>query len=263
MERKIGEPIKEADVIKAESEVVRGYREITLPTFKGKENVVVRIYNPNIDDQTNIANAYTETYNNLLFGNTSIPTKKQMGDKLRAKGIWTEADDEKVEFKRKELLAKEVRIYNLLNSKAKKSKAQATVEQDEYRILREELLSMITVREAYYAQTVESKAEEAANLVKIVLCVKYPDGTPVWKSLAELKQERSLDIFDVVSEATYFWNGISREVLQGLPDTIGAQGEDDLEQSQEQQGGNEDTPSPQILEEASSQDHSQSGPTTN
>lgn len=239
MARKIGEPFAVDVLAKAEEELQKGYREIAFLKFGDKENVVINVYHPNISEQSKIAMNYSTIFNDLMK-NSNLMTRKQMLELLELKGIWTEKDEQKVNDLRTVLTAAEIAILSELRNK-KPRKEYIDKKQKEYDRVRDEILALVTVRESYLAQTLESKAEESANLLKMVLCVKFQDGNSVWNNEEELKNARGLEVLRIASEASYFWNGLSQEVLSMLPgmESQGAA----LEQSQEQTVGKEDIPS--------------------
>jgi len=242
MARKIGEPIAIDIMAKAEEELNKGYREIAFLKFGDKENVIVTVYHPNISEQSKIAMNYSTIFNDLMK-NSNLMTRKQMLEMLETKGIWTEKDEQKVNDLRIVLTAAEIAILSELRNK-KPRKEYIDKKQKEYDKIRDEILSLVTVRESYLAQTLESKAEESANLLKMVLCIKFKDDGPVWNTEEELKTARGSEVLRIASEASYFWNGLSQEVLSMLPG-MESQGAN-LEQLQEQIVGKGDIPSPAI-----------------
>jgi hypothetical protein len=238
-----GDEIPKDILAKAEKEIELGYRELSVENFKGREKAILRIFHPDISAQEQIASCYAEAYNNLLTSNTSkIITRKQMSAILEKKGIWGKLDDEKTESIKRDITDLELRILT--------EKRRGRIEDDRmkeyqstYIELRNKLLEHLANKEHFFAQTIESRAEEASNLLKLILCVRFEDGSYVWENIESLKKENNnREILPVVTEAYYYWSGLSREILDLLPESIFSQGEP-LEQSREQSDGNEDTQS--------------------
>lgn len=242
MERYLpGEPIGQDVLDKAEEEIKKGYREIEVKDFRGVDSKI-RIYFPNIGQQTEISSYYSQVYNNLFKKNDGLLTRKQMEKMLKQKGIWTDEDEAYIKTLRDSLVDIEVSIMSELR---KKDYRESYIKsgQEKYIEKRDELIRTITTREHFFSQTIESKAEEEANMLKLALCVKFADGTPVWNSLEHLKTSGSdKAILEIITEAQYLWNGLSKEVLQRLPGSDLYRGAD-LEQLQESQSGSEDSQS--------------------
>ena len=233
--------VKKEIVDKAEKEVVLGYREITLDNFKGKTDVKIRIYHPDIGQQSDLSSFYAQRYNKILRDpDSNIPTRKQMLAILNEKSIWTQDDEKRTDSLRDKLSNVEL---EMIKERGKKKMNSATVTRlkDQYDKVRSAIMEQIANRESSMGQTIESLAERDTNLMKIVYCVTYSNGDKVWESLEDFKKEnKEPKVYDIMTEATYFWNGLSREVLDLLPESLFSLGANS-EQSQEEQGGKEST----------------------
>jgi hypothetical protein len=235
------EGIKKEVLDKAEKELQDGYREIILDKFRNKKDVKIRIYHPDIGVQSELSTHYAKVYNEHLRDYTSkVPTRKQMLAILREKEIWTDKDEEKVKQLREKLNNIELIV---IKERGKKHPNTATIDRlkKQYEKIRTQIMEEVMTRESSMGQTIESLAERDNNLLKLVYCVKYENDDFVWKDFDELKKEnKEPKVYDIMTEATYFWNGISREILDLLPEELFSSGAD-LEKSQEVSGGKEST----------------------
>lgn len=235
------EGIKQEIQDKAEKELKNGYRELTLDKFKDKEDVLIKIYHPDVGIQEKLSIYYAKSYNELLRDSTSkVPTRKQMLAILREKEIWTDKDEESIKTLRDKLSKTELEA---IRERGKKHPNTATIEKyrKQYEKIRTDIMEAMMTRESAMGQTIESLAERDNNLLRLVYCAKYADGDQIWENLDDLKRENNEPrVYDIMTEANYFWNGINQEVLDLLPDEIFSLGAD-LEKSQEVSDGKEST----------------------
>lgn len=226
---------------RAEEEIRKNYREIKLPKFRGEKDFIIRIFLPNIEEQNLIADYQSRVFNDLLATETNMKTKKEMSKILKQRGIWTDEDDALVESLRAKMNNIEI---EMLKEKGKKNFNAKLAEsyKKQYEETRNNLIEKIIEQENYFSHTIDKKAETKATLYKAFLCVKDKENKQVWKTIEELgKENNNSGVVTILTEANFFWSGLSREVLDMLPEKLFEvpSGASDLEKSQEVTDGKE------------------------
>lgn len=237
-----GKVIPKEIVDKAERELKQNYREIKTQ-FKDVEDFTVRIYLPNVDVQTKLADYYAEEYNKILMSKSEIVPKKKMEQILLDKGVWTKIDEDKINSLRTQHTNIEVELLKE-RGKHKPSKKRIEGLKLEYESSKTNLIEKIMEKETFLSQTVEARAESKAEVLKMVLCIKDSEDKQLWDTIDDVgKETNTSGIINIMTEARYFWGGLSREVLELLPEKLFdvSSGANDSENSQEAKSGKKST----------------------
>lgn len=151
---------------------------------------------------------YTKLLNMAL--KDGIPTQKQMGEMIKDLGLWTEADDAKLDSLREEV-NKQVAVLDKMTEGSK------NFEKVEEKIgeLREEVFGIQQERQKLYQNTAESKADEAKMSFLIYKCSEDANtGKPVWSSYDEFKNEEDQEFVNtIVYQFLTFINGLPSDFL--------------------------------------------------
>lgn len=230
IEPKLGDPIPEEWLSKAENEMKAKFRSITLDEFKGNKNVELHIYHPTPGDDSIAGTIYSKAHNRLIK-DPDLLTNSQMKKLLEERNLWGKEQEDALQAIRDQMRDIELSVAHM-RVKPPYNKATMLRLRTKWFELRDKLQELNLQRESYYSNTVEGLAEEEKIKSKLSLCVKYPDGKKVWNSITELDQEEDkTNLMTLMQEAVLFWMGLSQEIIRDLPAKILFGGEDDTQVS--------------------------------
>jgi len=218
----------------AEKEIKKGYKEVKIKEFmidSKPQDIVVRIYFPTIDEESEISDAYYTKHNELLFDDKQ-KTWEEILAKLNERKVWTTEDEE--EFKKSDeiigkwaediIMAQRTNFYN----GHKITKAQLSKLKEKYYKDVSAIIGKQSIRNKYYIQSVESQANLHSTIVQLIKCLKWQkDGewVPIWTH-ETLNQDcmYNKNVFkSLITPAVLFWRGQPQEILREPP--VETQGE--------------------------------------
>ncbi|MEK6923284.1 MAG: hypothetical protein AABW84_01120 [Nanoarchaeota archaeon] len=233
IEPKLGDPIPDEWLKKAEVEIKSKTRTITLDEFHGQKNVEIAINHPTTKDDTSSVNLYSKVYNRLLR-DPEMLTRAEMKKLLEQKGLWGEEQEKIIDNIREEMRAVELQVVTLRAKNKNPNKATVNRLKKQWYELQNKIRDMVVERENYYSNTVEGRAEEEQLKSKLSLCVKYPDGNRVWSSLDILDEETERhNVVTIMNAAMLFWMGLTQEIISDLPAKLIFGGETESENLQD------------------------------
>jgi len=200
---------------KIEQELQRGYKEIEVEDY-GK----VRIYLPTPGIESELTDYKAKLVGKAIKGGQDYVTKAHVMKFLKETGVWDAETERKLsnleeditEYTRKIMItqhANEVDSDTLFELRDKRMK------------LMEQRQGITSVRDNLFQGTIDAKIEDAILKYQLTLCVKKEDGTCVWKSIEELKNETNKKLLNtVVSKSSYFWQGWSEDLLRSALDNL-------------------------------------------
>ena len=222
---------------KVEGEIRRGYCKINLPKLQidekdGEpiydEDVEVRIYFPNTDEDALVSEAYNKKYNELLF-NEEHKTWEEILKALDKRGIWTEADEKEyrdypdviTKMAEEVVMADKSKVYR--NKKI--TKAGVKQLQETYYNKAKAILEKGNKRYTYFVNSIESLANVHSIHIQAVKCIKREkDGewVPIWdeKSLGQDYSFNGNIFKSLMQKAVIFWRGQPQELLMEPPEEI-------------------------------------------
>lgn len=190
-------------------EITEGTRIFTADGF-GK----VKIRFPTTAEKRKADIQYSMAFNEYL--EMGLKTTREMEKILRDRGIWTDEDDAAITKKEKELEQK-----LLLLSKAKTKKRKREI-REEIAAVREELLELNQQKQGFYANTVESKAEEVRLAYLMYTCTSDAlTDKPLWNSFEEYNdEENQAGVIDIAYQFMTFLRGLPADFLSYLPEAM-------------------------------------------
>jgi len=226
IEPKLGDTIPESWLKEAESIVKQGYKPIRVKEFRGKDETELYIHNLNAGVEGLATDAYGRVFNRLIK-EPDYMTKNQLEDVLKSKNIWGEKEEKLIEQYKEEMREIEFQVAKM-RQKGKYNKDSMIRLRESWTKHRGLVNELLSKKSSLLSNSVESRAEEEEVKVKLSHCVKYPDGTRVWNSIEELNQETDrLNLVKLLSEAIYFWSGLTQEIINDLPVKILFGGEEE------------------------------------
>jgi hypothetical protein len=232
----LGEAFSVESLKTAEKEIRQGFRLTTLEEFHGEQNKQIKITFPSVEADSQASHAYMTKLNELLTSEKKVLTESEMEKLLAERGIWTKAEEGKME----ELdlrLSDLMREGQTMHSKKRVNKVRLEELKKEYSGVKKDKTDLLTRKNNFMQNTVEGVAEIESLKCKLFHCIFDLDGKSLWTDYAEFKKESNrLAIFKLLQEAMVFWAGLPQGVLSVLPDDDFI-GEPPLEQSQESQSG--------------------------
>lgn len=211
----LGDTIPEDWLKKYNKEARSKFRSITVENFRGKDEVEIHIYHPNQGVQSEAADVYSKTYGKLLKDPDCI-TRKEALDAFKERGIWGDKEEGKIEDIAEDMKELEIQSATLKRNKGNKEHILALKEK--WLALKKEMDNLYSEKSSLLFNTIEHRAAEMETKVKLSRCVKFADGTPVWKTVEDLDKEDDSDaVRRIVNQATRFWFGLAQEIINDLP----------------------------------------------
>lgn len=223
----LSDEIPEDWIKKGESETKVKYRSITFDSFRGKKTEFY-IHQPTPMIESFASGAYSRTFGKLLK-DPDMMTRKELLVQFGKRGIWGEEQENKVEDIQDQMREIEFAVAET-KSRGKGNKKFFDENRKKWLELRNKLTDLITEKTHLLSNSIEGRAEEEEIKTKLSHCVRYPDGSLVWKSVEEFdKEEEKNVVMKLASEAMYFWSGLTQEIIDGLPAQQLFSGEGDQE----------------------------------
>lgn len=215
----IGDEAPESWLQKAESEVRSSLRIIEVDDFHGNDKETkIYIRKPNVRIDSECAHAYSKKFSKL-FSDGELKTNKEIEDMLEERGIWGKKEKDRIQKLQDDMRDLAIAICNVRDDKKKKNATDKF--RDSWIKCREEVKDLIRQKQTYLSNTVESRADDEKIKLKLSLCVKYEDGTPVWGSIEEIEEESDImNMNKILSDAMMFWAGLNTEIIDSLPDQV-------------------------------------------
>lgn len=227
----LGDDVPESWLKKALAEVNQKQRIITVPIFRGKDNVELIIKKPSMDVDSKAANVYARYYGKYLK-DPDLMTREQLLEILKERNIWGEKQEDEIETLREKMRDLQ---YNAAQMRRKGGYKQSQMDKirSQWLELRNKMNQLLQLKSSHLSSSIEGLAEEEEIKVKLSLCVEYPDGKKVWNSVSEINNdEDKTGVMYVFTEAMTFWVGLTQEIIEGLPARLFG-GEEESEDSQE------------------------------
>jgi hypothetical protein len=210
-----------------ESEIILGYKEFNVEEFnkfKDSGTKLIRIYKPTIGQEAELDSFYAKKYAEFLRDGTYM-TRREMEVNLINRGIdidkLTSSIDE-IDAKIANVIEKVMAIKSDTSAVKdvkfnEKIKDKIDVLMKERELLKADRSKVWVERENLFVGTIENLTENEKILKKLLLCVKYEDGTQVWKSEEEIRNESDiLFVRNITNEAMYYWMGIAPSFFEDL-----------------------------------------------
>jgi hypothetical protein len=194
-----------------EIELKRGYREFNINGRKGK------IYFPSIGDDLEINHTYSRSYT-IYLQIEGLMLEYELKDIYSKRGVWTEADEEKVTELQNEIDSKKEDIIEANKDEElnELEKMQKVIElRKEHNALIREINILQSRKQELFSCSIESRAREMAARQRMVCCVKDNDDKRIWDSILELEEEKDVEFYSkVFRKAILFWSGIPDDFLE-------------------------------------------------
>lgn len=214
----LGEELSQSDVTTIENEIISGYRDFKVNLPSG--DIDFRVYEPSNKEQELIANQYTEKYNELIKAK-NLKLWEEILIELRERGIWKDEDDTKLDDLSEEIsevLKKYLRLIGLESHNTEMAEAL----KNRYFELKKKLDKFTDRKSTYYANSIESKANEYAIKFKLMFCLKKKNGeefVPYFESIEQIDNTRNRMLVNrILKECLSFWAGIRQEYLSSAPE---------------------------------------------
>jgi len=150
-----------------------------------------------------------------------VKTKVQMKDLLKAKGIWTDAKENKEKEIVKEINRIELSLYKGDGSGKKTTIKEGVDKALKIKDLRDEYMALIRERQSYEANTAESIASNARFDYFVASCVFNENGTRVYKSYDDYQEKSSDDVAFKAAEAlAKLLYSIEEDFAKKLPENV-------------------------------------------
>jgi len=232
VEPKLGDEIPDQWLKEAEDQMKAGYKLVIIPQFRDEKDVEVYIYTPDSGEESLATDAYTKAFNRLIKDD-DLMTRDQLEKVLANKGIWGEEQEKLTDDAQEEMRAIEL-VVAKMRKKGNYNKARMNALRIKWKAKREELNQLMVKKNNLLSNAIEGRCEEQEVRAKLSLCVKFPDGERVWKSLEEFGQEKDkVAVLQLLREAIFFWAGLSQEIISELPVRMLFGGEEESENLQE------------------------------
>lgn len=173
------------------------------------------IYQPGLDIRQKADIAYAIKYNELL--KDDVPTRKEMLETLKKRGLWTDKDDKKIENKIEEM-------RELLKKKASHAGVDGREDEinrlsDEIKKIETELVIITMDRDSMLENTIEGLSLIENYKIKLLHCVKEIDKDQkelsVWESIKELNIEKNNQFLnEILTTCIIFWQGYNERFLE-------------------------------------------------
>lgn len=213
---KLGDEIPQEWLNTALKEIRSQYRTITLDSFREKENVDIRIYQPTEKENSILADARAKVYSKLIR-DEELLTIKEMLKVLKKRGIWGDEEDSKLENIQEECKDIEYKV-NLMR---KNEDADFSELKKQWLKKKSEFNDLLAEKNSLLSNTIERLVDNEEIKLKLSLCVKFDDGTLVWDSVDALNDETDrVAMNKILNEALLFWSGLSQEIIDALPSII-------------------------------------------
>jgi hypothetical protein len=142
----------------------------------------------------------------------------ELKDIYSKRGVWTEADEEKVTELQNEIDSKKEDIIEANKDEElnELEKMQKVIElRKEHNALIREINILQSRKQELFSCSIESRAREMAARQRMVCCVKDNDDKRIWDSILELEEEKDVEFYSkVFRKAILFWSGIPDDFLE-------------------------------------------------
>lgn len=220
----LGEKHLLSSLVEVEQEINTGYRVIKLLNFRGEKEAKIHIQVPTVEIDAECSRIYAEHYNSILFSDKKIPTREEMLDKMKSRGIWTKEDDDKVEDiddRVKDLM----REGQEMHYKKRVNKKRLQELKDQMRSLRDDKTRLEAKRNNMLSQTIDSLSDLISLEYKLFRCATDVENKPLWDTWEDFKKEKNRNVLgQLLKEGMIFWNGLPQDILELLPEDIALQG---------------------------------------
>lgn len=214
----VGDPLPSNWIEKAEAELKSNKRILKVKNFRDQEECEIHIFRPTVDEDSQAAYVYSKVFNKYL-SDPDFKTNSEMEKVLEDRGIYGQPQKDRLDRIRDDMNAVAIEICSIRDDDDYKEKVVSLRKQ--WVDLRNEAQEISILRQSFMGNTVESKAEEERNQVRLSLCVKFADGTRVWPDISDLKNEKDMgNLSFIITEAMTFWAGLNTEIIHALPDEI-------------------------------------------
>lgn len=214
----LGDEIPNYWLDRATAELKAGFR--TAELLRNGELQKFTIAHPSVGQEMELSSIYTKKYNEL-FKQEGYMTRKELRKALVKRGTIDVEDDKRIEEINKSM-KKVIEEINLLIVESEITPVSRVKKlKDKYFELRTELFELTHSQTEHFINCIENISEQLQTFHKMVMCVKKVDGTPVWESLEKLYEETDrIFVSNIITEASLYWSGLSREVLDDLPGVL-------------------------------------------
>lgn len=214
----LGDSIPNHWLDQASVELKAGFREVQI--MRGGELTTIHIFHPSVGDEMSLSQIYTRKYNEL-FKDDGYMTRKELKKKLIERGAINLEDDKKINTINDSMrkVIEEINLLMVENQIPPKKRIEKL--KKKYYELRDELFEITRTQTEHYINCIENIAEQEQTFAKMAMCIKDKDNKPIWDSVETLYKETDRAfVNNLITEASLYWNGLSREVLDDLPGVI-------------------------------------------
>lgn len=247
----LGDELPQDQVAKIEDEIVSGYRdfEVKLP----KETYNLRVFHPSNKEQSLISAAYTKKYNELM-NTKEYKLWDEIVNDLKERKVWSDEDDT-LEEDLQENIIEILKQYLKIKGNNPDDNVMLPKLRLRYFELKKKIDRFNEKRSKYYANSIESKANEVALKYKIVFCLKKRDGEnliPMFNSVDDIDESRDNVLLNsILRTCISFWAGLKQEYLNEAPEADWFFGGNGLHTLLEDSDGESSTKSIKTVEKAS------------
>lgn len=247
----LGDELEKNEVASIESEIVNGYRNFEL--LINNETIYFRVYDPSIEQQSTIADKYTERYTELI-NEGKFMLWDVLCSRLAEKNIWTKEDEDynnKATDELKDIIIKYLNIKKDPNF----NKTSASELRKKYFDLKDSITEHTTKKMKFFSNSIENKADDFAMKYKLMYCLYYKNGDEYeqwFKNIEDVNNFRNTNTLNrILSQCISFWAGIKQELLSNSPEDDPIFGGDGLHMLLGDLNGEQSTESMKVEEKVS------------
>lgn len=198
LEEELREEFTEEEVAEGMNVTAAGKKKVIVPGLG-----TVYLHTPTRDDELEADFERSRAFTRFL--SEGLKTERELAKILEERGIWTSADDKKMEDLISALAEKQIEYRAAKQGGAKwKRLRQEMLE------IRKEQIELLARKQSYFAHTVEVKAQSVWWEYLLFRCAYDENGKKLWATYEDyLKEASSRAGLTLLAEFMRFYNGLS------------------------------------------------------